>query len=342
MSSPVERPESIDAPTADGTADRLRVGVIGCGSHASLSIHPNLAAAGLSIEAVCTRSMETARRSAQRLGVGAAFDDPGEMLETLDLDGIIVVVQPPQYADLVAVALDQGVPVFTDKPGAASVEEAVKLAALSHETGVPVVVGYQKRFAQAYQVAKEILAADDFGQVTMASFSWSVGPVSKSLQDWLFENPVHHFDLARFLLGELDVAHVVRGEVEGGHALVIAATTAGGAPVSLQINTTGSWNQRNEVVEIFGVGNAVVVENVDTCTWRPPERPERVWRPNYTVPLSHNSSAVTMGFAGELAHFREVIAGAAKPVSDMVSAAGTLRLTDEIARRALSPERADA
>ena len=40
----------------------------------------------------------------------------------------------------------------------------------------------------------------------------------------------------------------------------------------------------------------MVVENLDTCIWRPPTRPELVWRPNYTVPVAANMTGATMGF----------------------------------------------
>ena len=315
----------------DAAPRRIRVGAIGAGGHATLSVLPNLAAAGLSLHAVCTRHLESARASAARFGAHDAFDDPAKMMASTDLDAVVVVVPPDAYAPLVQLAIDAGLPVFAEKPAATSADEADSLAASARAAGVPVVVGYQKRFAQAYEQAQRIIEDPSFGPVTGASFIWSMGPMSGDLETWLFENPVHHLDLARFLLGELSDVKVIRGTAGNGHALLVTARTAGGAPVSLHLNTTGSWHQRNEVVEIFGQGQAVEVDNVDTCTWRTPERPERVWRPNYTVPLPHNSSAATMGFAGALAHFREVAAGAAESRSSMASAAATLRLAREVA-----------
>jgi predicted dehydrogenase len=313
----------------------LRVGVVGGGAHARTSILPNLAAAGFTLGAVCTRHLDAAQSVASMFGAPEAFDDAAKMLAVCELDALVVVVPPEEYGSIVALALDAGLPVFVEKPGAASAGEASHLAARADAAGVPIVVGYQKRFAVAYAQAMKILRAPEFGPVTAASFTWSMGPMTADLRAWVLENPVHHIDLARFLVGELDELHVVRGTAGTGHALLVSGRTAAGAPVSLHINTTGSWHQRNEHVEVFGQGHAVTVDNVDTCTWRTPERPEQVWRPNYTVPLPHNASAAAMGFAGGLRHFADIVRGAStEPVSDLRSAARTLELAERIAAAA--------
>jgi hypothetical protein len=83
-------------------------------------------------------------------------------------------------------------------------------------------------------------------------------------------------------------------------------------------------------VEIYGRGHAVWVENVDTCTYRPPERPEQVWRPNYTVGVPGNSAPTTMGFLPELEHFRQVAMDGAENLSDIASAAATLALAEQL------------
>jgi len=100
--------------------------------------------------------------------------------------------------------------------------------------------------------------------------------------------------------------------------------------VSLQLGSTGSWQQHNESVEVFGAGSSVLVDNMDTWVLRPPEGPEHRWTPNYTIPDEVNSTITTMGFGPELTHFRDVVRGAKKCESDMASAARTLALIEEI------------
>jgi predicted dehydrogenase len=315
----------------------LRIAAVGVGTHATAAIFPSLPPAGLRLVATCARHLEHAEAAAARFGAEAGYDDVGAMLADVKPDGVVVVVPPDQFFPVIETCLDRRIPIFTEKPAANDAEEASALAELAAATGVPVVVGYMKRFAAGYVRAKEICSGPDFGSLTLGSFTWSMGPFADrfNLRDWLFENPVHHFDLARFFFGELRDIHVLRAPGKE-HTVVVTAQSEQGAVVSIRANTTGSWEQRNEAVEIYGEGHSLVVENLDTCTWRPPQRPELVWRPNYTVPAPQNMSGATMGFVAELEHFRDVLTGSAQPASDIASAAATLALTSRIAEQALA------
>jgi predicted dehydrogenase len=312
------------------------VGAVGVGVHAVNAILPSLPLAGLQLVATCARHVEHAEAVGRRFGATQAFDDVGRMLDESELDGVVVVVPPDQFFDVISTSIARGVAVFTEKPAANDAAEARQLAAAAASAGVPVVVGYMKRFAGAYRLARELMNGPGFGGPTLGSFTWSMGPFAQrfDLRDWLFENPVHHFDLARFFFGELQDLQVVRGAGDE-YTVVVTATSPSGAIVNIRANTTGSWEQRNEAVEIFGEGHSLLVENLDTCTWRPPERPERVWRPNYTVPVAANMTGATLGFVTELEHFRDVVRDGVECESDIASAAATLALTGEIADRIL-------
>ena len=314
----------------------MRVGAVGVGAHAVNAVLPNVPVAGLELVATCARHLEHAETVGRRFGAEHAFDDVERMLEECELDGVIVVVPPDQFYAVISACIARRVPVFTEKPAANDAAEARQLAEQAADAQVPVVVGYMKRFAGAYRLAKELMGRPGFGSPTLGSFTWSMGPFASrfDMRDWLFENPVHHFDLARFFFGELEDLQVVRGRGDE-YTVVVTATSTSGAVVSIRANTTGSWEQRNEAVEIFGQGHSLFVENLDTCTWRPPERPERVWRPNYTVPVAANMTGATLGFVTELEHFRAVVRDGVECESDIASAAATLALTSRIADQVL-------
>jgi myo-inositol 2-dehydrogenase / D-chiro-inositol 1-dehydrogenase len=315
----------------------LRVGIVGVGAHAVNAILPALPVAGFQLVATCARQLQHAQDVGRRFGADLAFDDVAQLLGESELDAVVVVVPPDQFAPVIQACLEAHVPVFTEKPAANDAEEAAELAATAAAAGVPVMVGYMKRFASGYRTARDVMRRPEFGSPTLGSFTWSMGPFAHrfDLRDWLFENPVHHFDLARFFFGELDDVHVAR-RPGTEHTVVVTATSTSGAVVSIRANTTGSWQQRNEAAEIFGEGHSLFVENLDTCIWRPPERPEQVWRPNYTVPLAANMTGATMGFVSELEHFGAVLREGVTCESDLESAAATLELTSRIARLALA------
>jgi myo-inositol 2-dehydrogenase / D-chiro-inositol 1-dehydrogenase len=161
--------------TTEGHAKPMRVGAIGVGIHALTSILPNLPGAGITLSATCARHLDRAEAAAARFGARAAFDDAKRMLDAVALDGVVVVVPPDQFSSVVRACIRRGVPVFAEKPAANDAAEAADLAAEAAESGVPVVVGYMKRFAGAYRLAKELTGKPEFGALTLGSFTWSMG-----------------------------------------------------------------------------------------------------------------------------------------------------------------------
>jgi predicted dehydrogenase len=312
----------------------IRVGAIGCGEHATTALWPLFGPAGLNCVAAWSRSRERAEAAAARFGIERAYTDLGAMLDECELDAVVVVVPPDGFVDVINPALERKLHVFAEKPGAPTAAEASAIADAANTAGVVAMVAYMKRFGTAFARARELIAAPEFGQLTIASFKWAMGSIvgeHDSLESWLFENPIHHIDLARYYCGELDDwrAQLARN---GGDdfAVAVTARAAGGGVVSMQLSTTGSWEQHNERVELQGTGTSVVVDNVDECISRTGTQPDLVWRPNYTIPSEENSSAATAGFLGELQAFARAVQTGSSVPSDFRSAAATLQAVDQL------------
>lgn len=321
----------------------VKVAVVGCGSHARMSVWPALRAADVGVEAVVARTNESARRGADFHGSRGAFTSVGKMLASADIDGVVVVVPPAAYAEVLVPCLETGIPVLCDKPGAANAAECERLAALARGGGSSVVVGYQKRFAPVYRRARSLMRDSGFGSTSLASLRWLMGSFGTATRaDWLLENAVHPLDLARWMFGELSAPAVRVASTPDQHALVATATSDSGAVVDFRLGTVGSWFHNNETVEIWGVGSSIVCDNMDTVRLRSPEPPEQLWRPNYTVPMAANSSAVGMGFQPTVEHFVQVVSGEATSESDLDSATSTLRLAEEIVELAAEATSGDS
>src|SRR5262245_21614163 len=213
----------------------MRVGVIGVGIHAQSAILPALPQAGLKLTATCARHLEHAEKVAAVFGAEHSFDDVGRMLDEAVLDGVIVIVPPDQFAGVIRPCMDRRVPIFAEKPAANDADEAQELAHEANRLAVPIVVGYMKRFASAYRKARDITQRAEFGALTMGSFTWSMGSFSDrfSMRDWLFENPVHHFDLARFFFGELGELHVL-SRTDREYSVAILGRSESGALVNIR------------------------------------------------------------------------------------------------------------
>ncbi len=314
-----------------GTMDDLKVGFIGCGIHAGKAIYPSLAYGPFTLVCTCAAHMESAERVARRFGAERWYDDHGKMLASEDLDACLVVLPPRLYKEIITACLEADLPVFAEKPGAETVEDARSIMAASKKAGRPVMVGFMKRFAPAYRRAKEICSSAEFGPITIYTSKFAMGKWGPDRYNYVMDNALHHLDLARYFCGEVKRCRVeANAAEEGRYAYGILLAFDSGAVGLLNCCTTQSWSQKNEYAEITGVGQYVYVDNIDTCVHYPPERPSQTWMPNYTVPSEENLSLFTMGFAYELRHFAEVVQKGMEPDVTISDARADLELVSEV------------
>jgi predicted dehydrogenase len=139
--------------------DRVRVGVIGCGLIAQVQHLPNLRSLPEMFElaAVCDLDLGRARRCAQRFGAAQAFADAGELLEAGGADAVIICTSG-DHAGLVAAAVGRGVAVLVEKPLCLDLPTAKTLAGELGEARHRVMVGYMRRYDEAFVGLEKALA----------------------------------------------------------------------------------------------------------------------------------------------------------------------------------------
>ena len=261
------------------------------------------------------------------------FEGVGALLAASKPGGVIVCVPAVAYRDVVLECIAAGVPVFCEKPGAATVTELQEIETAAAAAGVPVMVGYMKRFAPAYRRAIEMVSADAFGPVTSVHAQFLMGPGFGSFAGYVIDNPVHMLDMLRAVAGEVAEVHAYASTNDSDrHALAVSLRFESGAIGTAQFATTFNWDHEGERLDVVGIGASVTVSNVDTVTHRPAGGPATVDRPTYTVPLDRNFTGTTMGFVPELAHFKAVVSEGARCLSDVSSARRTLELADRVLR----------
>src|ERR1035437_4067660 len=108
----------------------MRIGVVGCGQHATAVLLPNLVHLGFDLAAICARRLSSAQASAARFGAQGAYDSLAEMVRREELEAVVACVPPQTYGAVVRECVAAGLPVFADKPGAADAAEAGDLAKL--------------------------------------------------------------------------------------------------------------------------------------------------------------------------------------------------------------------
>jgi virulence factor len=178
-------------------ADRtLRVVLIGLGTIARIAHLPTLRELDdvdidIDIVGLCDTPEVLARH---RFAPG--FDDLEKMLDTVEPDAAFVLTPAGTHVGIAEKLITRKVATFCEKPLASTVEQAQAIVQIAEDHRVPVMVGFNRRFAPAYLKAKAALDA------TPAT----IGIFQKTRRDRYYraslDNLIHMVDLARFFFGE--------------------------------------------------------------------------------------------------------------------------------------------
>ncbi len=125
---------------------RLRVAVLGAGSHATNEFLPELAKRGVAFQGIASATGVRAVALGKKYKFAYASGDVGEVLTDPDVDAVFILTRHDSHADFTARALAAGKHVFVEKPLALTVEQlqAVEAAATGHQA---LMVGFNRRYA---------------------------------------------------------------------------------------------------------------------------------------------------------------------------------------------------
>lgn len=212
----------------------MQVGLIGAGAISPFHITGWRAVAGAELVALCDTDSEQARRRAAEFGIGRVYASAAEMLERETLDAVDIVAPVGAHAAMVRLAADRGVHAMCQKPLTPTVAEAEALIAEVGER-VRFMVHENYRFRPHYRQVAAWIADGRIGDVqharmTVRSASMVAPdgetPFLLARQPYLatfkhlliFEVLIHHLDVLRAILGELEVASAMIAKVNPGLA----------------------------------------------------------------------------------------------------------------------------
>jgi len=195
----------------------LRVGVIGCGRigrlHAGIIDRdiPGLAVGGVA---------DVARDLAESLAAStqAPVMSVDEMLASPEIDAIAICSSTDTHVDYIVAAARAGKPIFCEKPVSLNLAEVERAAAAVEESGVPFMVGFNRRFDPTHQSVHDAVAQGTIGvlhMVRITSRDPAPPPVEYvAVSGGIFmDMMIHDFDMARYVSGSEVVEVYARGAV---------------------------------------------------------------------------------------------------------------------------------
>jgi len=148
----------------DAWTDPVAVGLIGAGWIGAF--HGETLARrlpGARLVGVADPAPGAAERLAGSLGAPKATTDPAELLADPAVEAVLIAAPARFHADLVEAAAGAGKAVFCEKPMALTVADADRAIAAAQAAGVPLQVGFNRRFDTGFRAAHDLVAAGRLG-----------------------------------------------------------------------------------------------------------------------------------------------------------------------------------
>jgi len=193
--------------------DDLRVGVIGAGMMGCEHIRNVRALPGATVAAAADPDAGSRARAAEAAGGPLdLFDDHRRMIETVDLDAVVVATPNHTHRAVLGPVWDTDLHVMVEKPLATTVDDgrALRDRAATHR-GV-VWMGLEYRFMPAVAALLTRVSGGDVGRPRMVSIREHRFPFLVKVGDWnrfnrntggtLVEKCCHFFDLMDLVVGE--------------------------------------------------------------------------------------------------------------------------------------------
>ncbi len=191
------------------SSNKIGVAFLGLGRMGETHLRNLAAISGVKVLVVADQMPENAERGRAMCGAEAAVSDCFEAIAHPGVDAVVIVTPTDTHAALIEAAARAGKAVFSEKPIALDLAETQRIVRVAQDQKVPVQLGFMRRYDPGYARAKAKIEAGELGKLeTFRALSRDTYPPSLKFllgSGGLFlDMAVHDFDLARFLVGEVE------------------------------------------------------------------------------------------------------------------------------------------
>ena len=321
----------------------IKVGVVGLGkmglSHlAMINAHPSVEVVG-----VCDLTGYVLDVLHKYTGL-ETYSDYTAMLDSADLDAVIIATSTKAHAPMIEAAFARGVHVFSEKPLCLDARDSQRLADVAAKRQLVTQVGYHNRFVGAFAEVKRLLELGAIGRVTHV-LAEAYGPVVLAPKGgtWrsrraegggcLYDYAAHPIDLLNWYLGApVGVGGTVLGRVfskETEDEVAATLYSADGASAQLSVSWSDeSMRKMGTKITLWGTAGRIFVDRQEIQVYLRdtadiPEGYEAGWNVRYTTELTEPVWFYLRGeeYSAQLADFvRRVESGRTQGVSTFSTA----------------------
>jgi myo-inositol 2-dehydrogenase/D-chiro-inositol 1-dehydrogenase len=195
---------------------KLRLGIIGAGRigkvHArTVSNCPNAVPV-----AITDIDRAAAEKTAQLYGFSRVADDSRQIFESSDIDAVLICSATNTHAQMIVQAAEAGKHIFCEKPIDYDLSRIDSALDAVTRAGVKLQVGFNRRFDANFARVRKAIESGEIGRphlMHIISRDPAPPPIPyiKVSGGMFFDMTIHDFDMARFLMGEVDEIYAAAG-----------------------------------------------------------------------------------------------------------------------------------
>lgn len=200
-------------------ASNVKFGLVGFGAWGKFHAAAIAKTPGAELVAIAAPS-ETSQAAAREAHPSATvYADYRELAQRDEIDIVDVVVPSYLHHEIASAVLAAGKHLLLEKPMALTLQQCDDLIALAKKHGRLLAVGHELRLSSLWTKVKELVDAGFIGEpqyvrVELSRRPYRLGSQSwrfdiRRVGNWILEEPIHFFDLARWYFSGVGEPHTI-------------------------------------------------------------------------------------------------------------------------------------
>lgn len=208
----------------------IRFGLIGYGAWGQHHAASIAKAEDAQLVAIAEPSAESRRAASEAHPETAVVGDYGELVQREDIDVVDVIVPNRLHHEVATAVLSSGKHLLLEKPMCLTMKECDDLLRLAKEKDLRIAINHEFRLSSLWGKVKDLIDGGLVGDPQYVLVELSRNPYRLGsdgwrfdidrVGDWILEEPIHFFDLARWYLssvGQPESVYAAANSRQPGH-----------------------------------------------------------------------------------------------------------------------------
>jgi myo-inositol 2-dehydrogenase / D-chiro-inositol 1-dehydrogenase len=242
----------------------LKIAVIGTGFIGSVHAKNVARHPGAALVAVNDANFEFAKKAAAATGAQAVAEI-AEVFENKNIEAVVIATPTNTHVEYLTRAANAGKAIYCEKPIGLDYDEAARAVTAVRKTGVPVMLGFNRRFDASHAAVKQAIEEGEVGKIEIVQLT-SRGPQPPPIEyvkvsgGQMRDQTIHFFDLLRWLTNDEPVEVYAIGGALVSAAIgkagdvdtsIVSIRMASGALCQIDSSRRAAYGY-DERIEVFG------------------------------------------------------------------------------------------